>query len=69
MPDCSPITMLPASGTDGAGLSSPQTTKTIMPRAPSTTPTIVALVWVRMGSCNITASRRTSADCIRRRTN
>ena len=25
--------------------------------------------WLRIGSCSITASLRTSADCIRRRTN
>jgi hypothetical protein len=32
------------------------------------TPTVIALVCVRIGSCNITASLRTSADCIRRST-
>src|SRR5699024_4236916 len=68
-PDDSPMTMPPDSGGSGAGLNIPKMMKPSTPRALSTTPTMVALEWVRIGSCSMTASLRTSADCILRSTN
>ena len=49
-------------------IQNPQMRKPTMPMAARQTPTIVARECVRIGSCSITASFRTSADCIRRST-
>src|SRR5699024_9971139 len=68
-PEDSPITIVPDPGGSGAGLNSPKMMKPSTPNALSTTPTIVARECVRIGSCSMTASLRTSADCILRSTN
>src|SRR3954465_7409731 len=55
-------------GTVGLGDRIPQIRNPSRPNAARQMPTIVARLWVRIGSWSITASLRTSADCIRRST-
>ncbi|GAA3461094.1 hypothetical protein GCM10018963_31070 [Saccharothrix longispora] len=57
-----------SSVTCGSGEKKPKIRKPIRPMTPRRTPTAVARECVRIGSCSITASLRTRADCILRST-
>jgi hypothetical protein len=62
------MTMPSSLGAFGFGDRIPQIRNPSRPSAAMQTPTIVARLCVRIGSCSMTASLRTSADCILRST-